>query len=81
MYDINCGLKQAERYSICICQKVLLYVEAAGYLFSDTHVQCLTLCIDLYYIKQAVRCQDNYKNKALVISYDTFNDVMYFAIG
>lgn len=47
----------------------------------DTHVQCLTLCIDLDYIKQAVRCQDNYKNKALVISYDTFNDVMYFAVG
>lgn len=45
------------------------------------HVQCLSQCIDLYYIKQAVRCQDNHKNKALLISYDTFNDVMYFAIA
>lgn len=47
----------------------------------DPHVQCLSHCIDLYYIKQAVRCQDNHKNKALLISYDTFNDVMYFAIA
>lgn len=47
----------------------------------DTHVQCLSHYIDLYYIKQAVPCQDNHKNKALVISYDTFNGVMYFAIG
>lgn len=52
------------------------------FVFSrETHVQCLSLCIDLYYIKRAVRCQNNSRNKASVISSDTFNDVMYFAIS
>lgn len=35
------------------------------FVFSrETHVQCLTLSIDLYYIKRAVRCQNNSRNKA-----------------
>lgn len=35
------------------------------FVFSrETHVQCLSLSIDLYYIKQAVRCQNNSRNKA-----------------
>lgn len=52
-----------------------------GYFFSDTRVQCLSLRVDLHYLKQAARCQDSYKNKALVIFCDTFNDEMYFAIS
>lgn len=49
------------------------------FVFSgETHVQCLSLCIDLYYIKQAVPCQNYSKNKATVISSNTFNDVVYF---
>lgn len=35
------------------------------FVFSgETHVQCLSLSIDLYYIKQAVGCQNNSRNKA-----------------
>lgn len=35
------------------------------FVFSgETHVQCLSLSIDLYYIKRAVGCQDNSRNKA-----------------
>lgn len=35
------------------------------FVFSrGTHVQCLSLSIDLYYIKRAVRCQYNSRNKA-----------------
>ena len=35
------------------------------FVFSrETHVQCLSLSIDLYYIKQAVPCQNNSRNKA-----------------
>lgn len=35
------------------------------FVFSrETHVQCLSLSIDLYYIKQSVRCQNNSRNKA-----------------
>lgn len=47
----------------------------------ETHVQCPSLCIDLYYIKRAVPCQTNSRNKASVISSNTFNDVMFFAIS
>lgn len=35
------------------------------FVFSrETHVQCLSLSIDLYYIKRAVRCQNNSRSKA-----------------
>lgn len=35
------------------------------FVFSrETHVQCLSLSIDLYCIKQAVGCQNNSRNKA-----------------
>lgn len=35
------------------------------FVFSrETHVQCLSLSIDLYYIKRGVRCQNNSRNKA-----------------
>lgn len=47
----------------------------------ETHVQCLSLSIHLYYIKRAAARQDNSRNKAPLISSDTFNDVMYFAIS
>lgn len=51
------------------------------FVLSRPRVQCLSLCIDLYYVKQVVQCQDNCRNKASVISYSTLNDVMYFAIS
>ena len=47
----------------------------------ETHVQCLSLRIHLYYIKRAAARQDNSRNKAPLISSRTFNDVMYFAIS
>lgn len=35
------------------------------FVFSrETHVQCLSLSIDLYYIKRAAPCQNNSRNKA-----------------
>lgn len=49
------------------------------FVFSgEAHVQCLSLCIHLYYIKQAVPCQSCSTNKAMVISSNTFNDVVVF---